>query len=150
VNHGQAQFVAVAYESHERANQGLTAVEELRGVVDAVVVVKQPGGHIDLHQTRGTSAGEGAVAGGTVGLLAGLLLGVPVGAALAGILAGGAFGLRDTGIPDERLRKLGQDLTPEQAVLCVLVEPAELPQLRGALGPYGGEVVEAGVSSVAP
>ncbi|HEY1366475.1 MAG TPA: DUF1269 domain-containing protein [Gaiellaceae bacterium] len=147
---GKAQFVAVVYETHERADQGLAAIEELDGVVDAVVVVKQPGGHVDLRQTRGTSTGEGAVAGGTVGLLAGLLLGVPVGAALAGILAGGAFGLRDTGIPDDRLRQLGADLTTEQGLLCVLVEPAELPHLREALGPYGGEVVEAGVSSVAP
>jgi uncharacterized membrane protein len=147
---GKAQFVAVVYETHERADQGLQAIEELEGVADAVVVVKQPGGHVDLRQTRGTNAGEGVVAGGTVGLLAGLLLGLPIGAALAGILAGGAFGLRDTGIPDDRLRKLGRDLTTDQGLLCVLVEPAELPHLREVLGPYGGEAVEAGVSSVAP
>ena len=45
------------------------------------------------------------------------------------------FGLRDTGIPDGRLRKLGEDLQPGQALLCVLVdaETRSRARARGAL-----------------
>jgi uncharacterized membrane protein len=140
-----ARFVAVVYGSYGRANDALAAVEEL-DLVDAAVVVKDPGGRLELHQTRGASIGEGAIAGGTVGLLAGLLFGLPVGVAFVGLVAGGGWGSRDTGIPDDRLRKLGRELEPEQAVLCVLVEPAVLPRLREQLVPYAGDAVEVDVS----
>ncbi len=143
------RFVAVVYASYAAASQALAAVQEL-DVVDAAVVVKQPGGHLDLYQTRGTSIGEGAVAGGTVGLLAGLLFGLPVAAGLIGLAAGGGWGSRDTGIPDDRLRQLGRELEPQHAVLCVLVEPATLPLLEERLAPYGGDAVDVAVTPPAP
>lgn len=145
----ERSFLAVAYESAGRAEEALRAIGEL-DVVDAAVVVKGADGRLDVRQTRGMSAGEGVVAGGTVGLLAGLLLGVPVGAALAGVVAGGGLGLRDTGIPDQRLRALGEKLTPAHALLCVLVERDGLGALRERLAPYGGEPVETDVSATEP
>ena len=148
-NEAEPRFIAVVFESYDRASAALAAIEALE-LVDAAVVVKDPSGHLELHQTRSTSVGEGAVSGGTVGLLAGLLFGIPVAAALVGLFAGGGWGARDTGIPDDRLRKLGRDLQSQQAVLCVLVEPAALPQLREKLSSYAGDVVEAAVASPAP
>ncbi|HEY2654378.1 MAG TPA: DUF1269 domain-containing protein, partial [Solirubrobacteraceae bacterium] len=62
-------------------------------------------------------------------------------------LAGGAvFGFRDTGIPDSRLREVGADLKPGQAMLCVLVEADALARTREALRRYG-TVVEVELSS---
>jgi uncharacterized membrane protein len=95
-------------------------------------------GRIELRQTRETSVGEGAVTGGTLGLLAGLLLGVPVLAAAAGLLGGGAFGARDTGIPDDTLRALGRGLEAGQVVLCVLVDEEAAAGTAAALAPFGG------------
>ena len=117
-------------------------------VEDAAVVVRMADGRLELHQTKELAAGEGAVAGGSVGLVAGLLLGGPVGGALVGIVAGGGWGLRDTGIPDDRLRQLGEKLEPGHAVLCVLVADG-LPRVREGLAPYG-EAVEAELSPPAP
>jgi uncharacterized membrane protein len=119
------------------------------GVRDVAVVVRTPDGRVELHQTEELAAGEGAVAGGAAGLIAGLLLGIPVVGALIGIFGGGGWGMRDTGIPNKRLRQFGSDLEPGHAVLCVLVDDYGLPQVREALAPYG-EVVEAGVASTAP
>ena len=106
-------------------------------VRDAAVVVRTEAGRIELLQTREVAPGEGIIGGGTVGLVAGLLLGVPVGGALLGLAGGTLFGLRDTGIPDGRLRELGADLKPGQALLCVLVEASGLQRTRDVLGRYG-------------
>jgi uncharacterized membrane protein len=108
-------FVAVEFASDAGAEGALSALRELdvgkdRSVRDAVVVVRTDRGRIELHQTREIAAGEALVGGGTAGLVAGLLLGVPIVGALAGLAGGTLLGLRDTGIPDSRLRKLGADL----------------------------------------
>ena len=146
-------FLAVAFDTAAEAAEGLKAVRALGGedgvsVEDAAVVVRMADGRLELHQTKELAAGEGAVAGGSVGLVAGLLLGGPVGGALVGIVAGGGWGLRDTGIPDDRLRQLGEKLEPGHAVLCVLVADG-LPRVRESLAPYG-EAVEAELSPPAP
>jgi uncharacterized membrane protein len=66
-----------------------------------------------------------------------VLLGLPIGGALLGLAGGAALGLRDTGIPDSRMRKLGQELQTGQALLCILVDEDALAVLREALGRYG-------------
>jgi len=129
-------IVAVVCGTPEGADEALAAAEKL-DPADAVLVRRTAEGRIDLHQTRQTSIGEGAIGGGTVGLLAGLLFGLPVGAALAGILAGGVFGARDTGIVDDRLRELGARLEAGEALVCVLVDPDAAAAAAEALGPYG-------------
>jgi uncharacterized membrane protein len=146
-------LVAVAFETSGAAEEALKAVDAVDrddgvSVEDAAVVVRTVDDRLELHQSRELSAGEGAVAGGSVGLVAGLLLGGPVGGALVGMIAGGGWGLRDTGIPDVRLRRLGADLEPGHALLGVLVRSG-LPRVREALAPYG-EAVEAELSPPAP
>jgi uncharacterized membrane protein len=146
-------FLAVAFGTAAGAEEGLKAVRALGGedgvsVEDAAVVVRMADGRLELHQTKELAAGEGAVAGGSVGLVAGLLLGGPVGGALVGIVAGGGWGLRDTGIPDDRLRQTGEKLEPGHAVLCVLVADG-LPRVRERLAPYG-DAVEAELSPPVP
>jgi uncharacterized membrane protein len=143
-------FVAVAFGTTAEAERGLKTVEALDGVSvrDAAVVVRTEAGRIELHQAREISVGEGSVTAGSVGLVAGLLLGIPVAGALLGIVAGGGWGFRDTGIPDDRLRAMGETLEPGHAVLCVLVGDG-LPRMREALAPYG-EVVDAELEPAEP
>jgi uncharacterized membrane protein len=147
----EASFLAVVFETEAAAEAALDAVRDLKAepdvsVQDAAVVICTDDGRIELQQTREFAAGEALVGGGATGLVAGLLFGLPVGGALLGLATGAAFGLRDTGIPDSRLRKLGDDLRPGQAVLCVLVDTAGVGHARAALGGYG-EVFEVALSS---
>jgi uncharacterized membrane protein len=136
-------FVAVVVESPAAAEDGLSTVHDLDAesdvsVRDAAVVVRTTSGRIELQQTREIAPGEAIVGGGSAGLVAGLLLGLPVGGALLGLAGGTLFGLRDTGIPDSRLRKLGEDLQPGHAVLCVLVDAGTgMQRVRAALCRYG-------------
>lgn len=135
-------FVAVVFGSATAAEDALRTVRELDAepdvsVRDAAVVVRTEAGRIELEQTREVAPGEAVVGGGSAGLVAGLLLGLPVGGALLGLAGGALFGLRDTGIPDSRLRTLGEELQPGHAVLCVLVNAGGIGRAREALSRYG-------------
>lgn len=136
-------FIAVRFQTASAAEEALSKVHELDGepdvsVRDAVVVIHTEQGRIELEQTRQIAPGESLAASGSAGLVAGLLLGLPVGGALLGLAGGTLFGLRDTGIPDDRMRQLGQDLQPGQAMLCVLVNAGTGTQrVREALSRYG-------------
>jgi uncharacterized membrane protein len=142
VTESAASFLAVVLETSQVADEALGTVRALEheqdvSVHDAVVVIRTELGRIELEQTREFAAGDGIVSGGSAGLIAGVLLGLPVGGALLGLVGGALFAMRDTGIPDNRMRKLGEDLQPGQAMLCVLVEAAAIPRMREALGGYG-------------
>jgi uncharacterized membrane protein len=137
------RLVVVSCASQADADHALGGLDALKAeVLDSVVVTRSESGRVDLRQTRQVAAGEGVVAGGTVGFVAGMLLGGPIGGALLGMLGGGAWGARDTGVPDARLRELGESLAPGGALLCVLVKAGGATAVREALAPYG-EVADA-------
>jgi uncharacterized membrane protein len=135
-----AHLVVVSCASRAEAERALDALHIK--TLDAAVVTRLESGRVELHQTHQVAAGEGVVAGGTVGFVAGMLLGGPVGGALLGMFGGGIWAARDTGVPDARLRELGDSLAPGQALLCVLVKPDDVAAAREALAPYG-EVADA-------
>jgi uncharacterized membrane protein len=131
-------FIAVAFEAAPAAEGALRELHEGDlPVRDAAVVVRTEAGQIELQQGHEMAAGDALVSGGTVGLVAGLLFGLPVGGALLGLAGGLLYGIRDRGLPDERLRALGQDLKPGHAVLCVLADAQGIPRAREALAVYG-------------
>ena len=133
-----ARLVVVSCASQAEAGRALGALGGLKQhLLDAAVVTKSEGGRVDLRQTHQVAAGEGVVAGGTIGFVAGMLLGGPVGGALLGMLGGGVWGARDTGVPDARLRELGESLVPGGALLCVLVQADGVAAVRKELAPYG-------------
>jgi len=145
----ETRLVVVSCSSRAAAEQALDKLRELDAKFrDAVVVARAENGQLDLHQTHQVAAGEGIVAGGAVGFVAGMLLGGPIGGALLGMLGGGVWGSRDTGVPDARLRELGETLTPGRALLCVLVAAGDAAAARETLAPYG-EVADADASGVA-
>ena len=141
------RLVVVSCSSLSAAEGALAGTRELKGVRDAAIVTRTDRGRVELRQTHQVAAGEGVVAGGTVGFVAGMLLGGPIGGALLGMLGGGAWASRDTGLPDVRLRELGESLTPEGALLCELVQADDADALKEKLAPYG-EVAEADASGV--
>jgi uncharacterized membrane protein len=144
----QVRLVVVSCSSLPTAEHALAELSNLEAEVrDAVVVLRAEDGRVELQQTHQGAAGEGVVAGGTVGFVAGMLLGGPVGGALLGMLGGGVWGARDTGVPDARLRELGEGLAAGGALLCALVGADDAAAVGGALAPYG-EVADADASSL--
>jgi uncharacterized membrane protein len=131
-------FIAVRFDSADDAEAAVPEVRELDvDIRDAAVVVRTEAGRIELQQAHEVAAGEALIGGGSAGLVAGLLLGLPVGGALLGLVGGLAYGLRDRGLPDNRMRQLGADLQPGHALLCVLVDDKDAGEARAALSRYG-------------
>jgi uncharacterized membrane protein len=116
-------------------------------VRDAAIVTRTERGRVELRQMHQIAAGEGVVAGGGVGFVAGMLLGGPVGGALLGMLGGGIFASRDTGLPDARMRELGESLQPPGALLCLLVGADDAAAVAEKLAAYG-DVADADAPSL--
>lgn len=141
------RLVVVSCASLSTAEAALAESRGLAGIRDAAIVTRTEQGRVELRQTRQIAAGEGVLAGGTVGFVAGMLLGGPIGGALLGMLGGGAWASRDTGLPDARLRELGDSLAPEGALLCLLVAADDAATVREKLASYG-EAADADASAV--
>jgi uncharacterized membrane protein len=124
-----ADLWAFVFDSSLRAQEALLAAMRLvaRGhltLEDAAVVAKVRG-KVRITQTKDVSPSQGAVGGAWIGILAGLLLG-PGGPLVGGALgaaAGGLFAkLRDFGIDDDEMKRMGEDLSDGEAALFLLVD----------------------------
>ena len=116
-------------DSPIRAQEALLAAMRMVGkqqleLEDAAIVTKVRG-RVRITQTKDVSPSQGAVGGAWIGVLAGLFLG-PGGPLVGGALgaaAGGLFAkLRDIGIDDDEMRRMGDDLDEGHAALFLLVE----------------------------
>lgn len=122
-------FIVVKYPQVDTASAALGVLKELSKdkavkLKDAVSITKTEKGKIKLHQTRDDSAGKGFVKGGLIGIVFAALFG-PAGWIAAGALTGTAFAMFDRGIKNKLLKELGENMTPTESALAVLVEHAD-------------------------
>lgn len=139
------QLVALRFDHPGKAQEAMLAASRLisrkrLAIDDAAIVIKHDGGKVQLLQTRDTNPTQGAVSGGWVGMLAGLfvpmgfLIGGAIGAAVGGIWAK----LRDIGINDDEMKRLGEQLEPGEAALFVLVTDFHRSHVGHELGRFDG------------
>ncbi len=143
----QYSFLVIKYPKRETANTALGVLKQLgrEDVVklrDAVAITKTDKGKIKLHQTKDDSVGKGFVKGGFIGILFAALFG-PVGWIALGAAAGGVFAGFDRGIKNKLLKELGQDMTPDESAIAVLVEEADWQTAfeRMRAQGFGGQLV---------
>lgn len=128
-----ADLWAFAFDGPLRAQEALLAALRMVGrghlkLEDAAIVAKV-GGRVRISQTKDVNAGQAAVSGTWLGTLAGLFVGQPLIGAAIGAAVGGLFGkLRDIGIDDDQMRRMGEGLQDGEAALFLLVE--ECHQVR--------------------
>ena len=145
-------LVAVAYPDTATADRVRgellqAAKEHLLSLEDIVVVERQAGGKVKLHQAvspAGAGAAGGAMWGGLIGLLfLAPLFGMAIGAAT------GAFSgkLTDVGINDNFMKELGTKL-PEGGAAVILLGTSEArDKVVERVRQYGGEVIQTSLSS---
>src|SRR6478609_6649456 len=114
-----ADLVVIAFPTEAKAEevrQKLLAMQKdfLIELGDAVIAVKDHGGHIKLNQLLSTTA-VGAVSGTFWGTLIGLIFLMP----LAGAAIGGA--LTDVGINDRWMKEVAASIQPGTAALFLLI-----------------------------
>ena len=120
----------------EAAAVRLKRLEELKvlTVHDAITIAWMPRaqepviGH--LKHSTAASAGKGSVLGGLVGML---VLAPVAGAALGAGVASVSARLRKSGIDEEFVRELGEQLTPGSSALLVLSSDGDLDEVRPAM-----------------
>ena len=146
-------FLVLKYPKADTAMAALATLKQLSNekvvkLRDAVAITKNQKGKIKLHQTKDDSTGKGFVKGGLIGVVFAALFG-PVGWIAMGAAAGGLFASFDRGIKNKLLKELGQDMTPSESALAILVEEAhwETAFARMKSHGYGGQLV---VSEIVP
>jgi uncharacterized membrane protein len=140
-------FIVVKYPAQATADAALQEVlrmakEKIVKLRDAVVITKTDKGKIKLHQTKDDSTSKGLLKGGAIGVIFAVLLG-PAGWIVAGSALGGAFATFDRGIKNKLLKELGENMTPEQSAMAVLVEEADWEKALGRMADLHlqGEVI---------
>jgi uncharacterized membrane protein len=140
-------FLVIKYPKPDTAKTALGVLKQLgrEDVVklrDAVAITKTDKGKIKLHQTKDDSVGKGFVKGGFIGILFAALFG-PVGWIALGAAAGGVFAGFDRGIKNKLLKELGQDMTPDESAIAILVEEADWQTAfeRMRAQGFGGQLV---------
>lgn len=140
-------FIVIKYPQRETAEAALSVTQQLAKekvlkLKDAVAVTKTEKGKIKLHQTKDDPASRGFLKGGVIGLVFAVLLGA-AGWVVAGALLGTAFAMFDRGIKDKLLKELGEDMTPDESALAVLVQEADWDALRARMeaNNFHGEII---------
>ena len=123
-----SDLVAIAYEDLDTARRVVSELAEpLEAheieLDDCVIVERLDDGRVKLHQP--TLAAMGAAGGAVWGGLIGLIFLVPLLGAAIGAAAGAVGGaLTDTGVNDDFVRRLGEELGPGKAAVVLLVRKA--------------------------
>ncbi|CAB1061574.1 hypothetical protein D1BOALGB6SA_6349 [Olavius sp. associated proteobacterium Delta 1] len=116
--------------------------EYLIEMEDVVVVTKDDGGKVKLHQAVNLIA-AGAVGGGFWGMLIGMLFINPLLGAAIGAGAGALSGkFRDLGISDDFIKELGETFQPGTSTLFVLVRKATPDKVLEGLKGFKGKVLK--------
>ncbi len=122
--------------------------EYLIEMEDVVIVTRENGGEVQLHQAVNLTA-SGALGGGFWGAFVGLLFLNPLIGAAVGAGAGAIAGkMTDIGINDDFMRSVGQSLDKGGSALCVLVRKMTADKVLDRLGAFRatGRVIQTSLS----
>jgi uncharacterized membrane protein len=144
--HGPVELLVAAWPDARTAG---TALEELRaarkqhliGVRQAATIVVDAEGKLRITDTKDMTAGRGAVIGGVLGAGLGLMTG-GVGWLLLGGSAIGALAAKakDGGLPDDRLRELGERMTPNSSAIVAVVELRWVADVEREFAELGADI----------
>jgi uncharacterized membrane protein len=147
-----SNLVAIAYPDVDTAQEVMSTLGRLQAersieLEDAVIVTREEGGKVKLHQARSTT-GAGAAGGALWGGLIGLLFLAPLLGMAVGAATGAATGkLTDVGVDDSFLKELGNKLEPGMAAVIVLVRRSTPDKVIPAVQQYGGTVLQSSLDN---
>jgi len=148
------ELIVAAFQDEDGAKQALKELkaakkEHLIKIDNAAVIRKDQKGKVHIKETKDMGGGKGAVIGGVVGAAIGVLTG-GVGLVLVGggaLVGGLAAKLRDGGFKDDRLKKVGEGLTPGTSAIVAVIEHEWVPELEEAMAEAGADVLTETISA---
>lgn len=149
------QIIVAAFQEEEAANEALNTLKEAKrerliSIDNAAVIRKDEAGKLHIKETAdmggGKGAGVGVLVGGVIGLIGGPL-GVAVGSALGAAVGGVTAKLYDGGFKDDRLREIGNSLTPGTSAIVAVIEHRWVAELENDLAQVGADVMTAALAA---
>lgn len=125
-----SNIIGLAFEGRETAKGWLKDLEKLAEeghieILDAVLVSRGVGDHVEMKQTQ-SMKGKYAKRGTGIGFLAGLLLGGPILGAAGGAAVGAITGsMKDIGIDDQFIAEIAQGIGPNSSMLFLMTQNAD-------------------------
>jgi uncharacterized membrane protein len=148
------QLIVAAFKDEKTAQEALKALkqaqkEKVIKIENAAVLRKDQKGKLHIQETGDLGGGKGAAFGGltgaAIGLIAGPALLVP---AVVGALVGGLTAkLVDSGFSDERLKTLGEGLTPGSSAIVAVVEHRWVAEVEKAMAQAGADLLTEAISA---
>lgn len=141
------KLLAVAFSEPLKAQEFLIASARLVShtswqLSDSAIVERSPEGRVRIHQTKDMNPGQGLATGGWFGLLAGWFVMAPLAGAVLGAALGGLWAkLRDIGIDDDEMKRLGDQLAPGEAATFLLVTDAYPTHVIRELRRFDGRIL---------
>jgi uncharacterized membrane protein len=143
------QIIVAAFQEEQAADTALATLKEAKrekliSIDNAAVIRKDDEGKLHIKETAdmggGKGAGVGVLVGGAIGLIGGPL-GVAVGSALGAAVGGITAKLYDGGFKDDRLRQIGNSLTPGTSAIVAVIEHRWVAELERDLAEEGADVM---------
>ena len=154
MNDVPVQLIVAAFKEEKAAKQALKELkqaqrEKMIKIEAAAVLRKDQKGKLHIKETADMGGGKGAalggVAGAAIGLIAGPALLVP--AAVGALVGGLAAKLRDSGFSDDRLKMLGEGLTPGSSAIVAVVEHRWVADVEKAMEEAGADAMTQALSA---
>jgi uncharacterized membrane protein len=143
------ELIVAAFKEEKAADDALQVLkqakkEKLIGIVDAAVLRRDEHNKLHLKETADVGGGKGAVTGGVLGAVLGLIAGpggLIIGAAAGALTGGVAAKAIDSGIPDHRLREIGEALKPGTSAIVAIIEHRWVAEVEKQLAEAGADVL---------
>lgn len=152
-----SSLIVTTYDNEEQASKVLVAITKMKqehvqkpliALEDAAVVYKNAKGKVKVQQTlESIVKGSNITSGGLWGLLIGFLFGGPLLGALLGMGFSAIFGRNiDIGIDNDFIKGIGDDLSPGDSALFLLVNNTPLETVANVLKAHGGKLYHTSLS----
>ena len=143
------ELIVAAFQDERGADEALKELksakkEKLIRIKDAAVIRRDQKDKIHIKDVRDVGGGKGAVAGAIIGTGIALLAG-PAGILIsgaAGALVGGLTAKAvDMGLPNDRLKQLGEGLQPGTSAIVAVIEHRWVADMERELAAAGAQVM---------
>ncbi len=143
------QLIVAAFQDEDAADGALKELksaqkQKLIDIQDAAVIRRDEKNKLHIKETADPGGGKGAAAGGAIGAIVGLIGGPPgviVGASVGALVGGVTAKVVDSGIPDDRLEKIGDGVLPGTSAIVAIIEHRWVGDVEKQLANAGADVL---------
>lgn len=151
------QFLVATFDDDDKADAAMDILKQAKkeqkaGIHQAAVVKRDEKNKLHIREYGDIGGGAGALSGGALGAAIGLLAGpagVVVGAAAGALVGGISTRLVDSGIPDKRLKELGEAMKADTSAVVAIVDDDWLQRVSDMMSNAGATIMSQPVKAEA-